>query len=123
MAVKLQKSVLPAKKSGRKPKATDPELIQLLVDALNTAQIVEGRPEIFGPTTMFETEGKATAEARRYVNVLTGTVKGSPDKDAPFFGQTISVRSIDAGPDKDGNGRYQWAIYKRVSDNGDSAES
>ena len=110
MAIELATDVVPAKKSGRKPKLADPELVEALAKALKNPKVVDGRPSSFGPKTDFDTEGKATAEARRYQKALTEA------EDAPLHGQTVKVRALDgnSGDNDVEAGKFQWRLYRPI---------
>lgn len=111
MAIDLASDVVPAKKSGRKPKEADPEMVEALAKALKNPKVVDGRPTSFGPKTDFDTEGKATAEARRYVKALT------EGDDAPLKDATIKVRAL-KGDDPDNDvpeGKFQWRVYRAIA--------
>ena len=107
----LESAIVPPKKSGRKPKQVDSELFDLLVGALENPDVVDGRPTAFGPPTLYDTEGKATAEARRYVKALC-EVDNAPYKDVQ-----ISVRA------EQRDDKWVWKIYRRVKKSDSSSNS
>lgn len=102
-ALTLSTGVLPQKKSGRKPKEINSELYDLLLPALSEVHLVDGRPQTFGPPFSFDTQGKATTDARRYVKALTEV------DDAPLKGVDISVTT--ENPDE---GVFYWKLYRKV---------
>jgi hypothetical protein len=108
--MELLTETVPAKKSGRKPKEVDADFLKVLADALKKAKPIKvdgvDRPNSFGPNTDYDTEGKATADARRYVKALT------EGDNAPMKGATVKVRSIEG--DKDDtvpDGKFRWKVY------------
>lgn len=110
MALELLTEAVPAKKSGRKPKEVDSEFLAVLAKALKGAKPVKvdgvDRPNSFGPNTDYDTEGKATADARRYVKALT------EGDSAPMKGATVKVRAIDGDKDESvPDGKFRWKVY------------
>lgn len=123
MAVKLFTSALPKGAGGRKPTEIDQELYAAILDVLKANPTVdadgETRPQVVGDADrLFDTEGKASSDGRRYARPL-----------AEALDKKVRVRVVD-GPTKKVNGKdvkqYGWVVYVPMADtpqantNGDS---
>lgn len=103
----LVKSELPKSKGGRKPTELDSTLLDELVAALKAEPKVKTddgeRPAAYGPDTTFDTEGKASGQARRYKEAAEKALKVK-----------MRVNVYPATAPKDGEtatGPYLWRIY------------
>lgn len=99
MSITLTKGELPKGTGGRKPKELDAELSAALTDALRETPLTEnGRSSLIGDASRtFDTEGKASADGRRYGRAVAETL----DK-------TVRVRVMETA---EGSGVFGWALY------------
>ena len=71
---KLETAALPKGTAGRRAKETDSAFLTALIKGLTetpTVETAEGtRPNTFGSSDLFETKGKASSDARRYINAI-----------------------------------------------------
>jgi len=102
----LVKSALPKSRSGRKATPLDTDLVAALVDALkkNPVDTVDGekRPAAYGPDSTFDTEGKATAQGRRYANAV-----------AEKLDTTVRVNAYPQNGNE--NSPFMWRCYIPLS--------
>lgn len=98
MAVALTQSELPKTRSGRKAAPLDQELVDALIGALRKEPIKNDRPAAYGPETDFDTEGKATAQGRKYANAVAESL------DKTVRVNAFSVNGKETGP-------YRWRMY------------
>lgn len=98
MPVTLTESELPKTRSGRKAAPLDDELVQALIGALKKTPVKNDRPAAYGPETDFDTEGKATAQGRKYANAVSDAL----DK-------TVRVNAYSVNGKE--NGPFRWRCY------------
>lgn len=101
--MELVKTALPKSKGGRKAKELDSELLDALAKALKDAPMEGDRPSAYGPATDFDTEGKASGEARRYATALSDSLK-----------KKVSVNAYPVNEPKDGaeaTAPFRWRVY------------
>lgn len=76
---KLETAALPKGTAGRRAKEVDSAFLAALIKGLTdnpTVETAEGtRPNTFGSSDLFETKGKASSDARRYINAMGDQVK------------------------------------------------
>lgn len=102
MALKLVTGALPKGAGGRKPAEIDQELYAALLEHLKKNPTIETdgetRPNWIGDSSrLFDTEGKASADGRRYAKPL-----------AEKLDKTVRVRVIESKP---GSGKFGWVVY------------
>lgn len=98
MPVNLMESELPKTRSGRKAAPLDQELVDALIGALKKTPIKNDRPAAYGPETDFDTEGKATAQGRKYANAVADNLK-----------KTVRVNAYSVNGKE--NGPFRWRCY------------
>lgn len=104
MARKLFTGALPIGAGGRKPVAIDEELYAEIVTALteHPTTSLDGvdRPTMVGdPAVLFDSEGKAVADAARYRKPLS-----------EHFKRPVRGRVVD-GPAREGKPSFGWVVY------------
>jgi len=103
MPVELTKTALPKSKGGRKATPLDSELLDALVEALKNGPMDGDRPAAYGPSTEFDTEGKAGGQARRYATALSDALK-----------KKVRVNVYPTNAPKEGQAAkapFRWRVY------------
>lgn len=115
MSVQLESIQLPKAKGGRKATPLDSELLESLANALKTNPKDGDRPAAYGPSTEYETEGKAGGPARKYAAELSKALK-----------KKVKVRTHPTVAPKDGKpatGPFKWKVYIPLNSTQETNES